>query len=266
MSVKSPGNGSVGPGGITGLANPSASVGETAINGSATTAMRSDAAPALAQPLNTAQGADIASATGAGTLNLETATGNIVDVTGTTTLTAITLSQGHWRIVRFTGALTLTHGASLVLPGGANILTVAGDYAIFAGYAAGVVRCMGYFRTVVPPTSGSFTGSLTGCTTVPTQTFLWARNGNVVTLTADAGLSATSNTTAATITGLPAALIPTRGQACVGRVTNNSATAFGVIRVDSDGNITLFPDAVGSAFTASGTKGILSCVITYSMT
>jgi hypothetical protein len=86
-------------------------------------------------------GADIASAA---TVNLETATGDLVDVTGTVTITAITLSEGHERTVRFTGALTLTNGASLVLPGGANITTAAGDLAIFRGYAAGVVRCVGY--------------------------------------------------------------------------------------------------------------------------
>ncbi len=38
-------------GGVTGLANPSASVGLTAVNGAATTAMRSDAAPALSQSI-----------------------------------------------------------------------------------------------------------------------------------------------------------------------------------------------------------------------
>lgn len=85
------------------------------------------------------KGADIASAA---TLNLDTATGNLVDVTGTTTITAITLSEGRERTVRFTGALTLTNGASLLLPGGVNITTVAGDFAIFRGYAAGVVRCV----------------------------------------------------------------------------------------------------------------------------
>jgi hypothetical protein len=47
-------------------------------------------------------GADIASAT---TVNLETSTGDLVDVTGTTTITAITLNDGHERTVRFTGAL-----------------------------------------------------------------------------------------------------------------------------------------------------------------
>lgn len=88
-------------------------------------------------------GADIASAS---TVNLDTATGNLVDVTGTTTITAITLSEGKSRIVRFTGALTLTHGSSLVLPGSANITTAAGDYAIFVGYAAGVVRCVVYSK------------------------------------------------------------------------------------------------------------------------
>ena len=88
-------------------------------------------------------GADIASAS---TVNLETATGNLVDVTGTTTITAITLSEGHERTVRFTGILTLTNGASLVLPGATNITTAAGDYAVFRAYGAGVVRCIAFTK------------------------------------------------------------------------------------------------------------------------
>ena len=88
-------------------------------------------------------GADVASAS---TLNLDSATGVLVDVTGTTTITAVALAEGRERVVRFTGALTFTHGASLVLPTAANITTEAGDYAILRGYAAGVVRCVGYFR------------------------------------------------------------------------------------------------------------------------
>lgn len=89
----------------------------------------------------TSNGADIASAT---TTNLTTATGDTVDVTGTTTITAITLTDGDERRVRFTGALTLTHGASLVLPGAANITTAAGDIAVFRGYSSSVVRCVDY--------------------------------------------------------------------------------------------------------------------------
>lgn len=88
-----------------------------------------------------AQGADIASAT---TLNLDTATGDYTHVTGTTAITAITLAQGQERTVVFDGGLTLTHGASLILPGKANILAAAGDSATFRGEASGVVRCVSF--------------------------------------------------------------------------------------------------------------------------
>lgn len=103
-------------------------------------------------------GADIASAT---SINLDTATGDLVDITGTTTITTITLADGVEKTVRFTGALTLTHGASLVLPGAANITTAAGDFAVFRGYAAGVVRCVQYQRAATfAPALGSVGSSL----------------------------------------------------------------------------------------------------------
>jgi hypothetical protein len=95
--------------------------------------------------------ADVASAS---TIDLDAATGDLADVTGTTTITAVTLAEGLTRTVRFTGALTLTHGASLVLPGAANITTAAGDFAVLRGYAAGVVRCSGYLRANGTPVGG----------------------------------------------------------------------------------------------------------------
>ena len=80
------------------------------------------------------KGATIASAA---TVNMAAATGNFVDVSGTTTITAFgTLTAGMWKIVRFTGVLTLTHNAtSLILPTSANITTANGDacYAISLG-------------------------------------------------------------------------------------------------------------------------------------
>ena len=110
------------------------------------------------------KGADIASAA---TVNLDTATGDLVDVTGTTTITAITLAEGKMATVRFTGVLTLTNGASLVLPGGLNITTAAGDVAILRGYAAGVVRCVNY-QAISPGPIPGFTklnsGSASGAT------------------------------------------------------------------------------------------------------
>ena len=53
-----------------------------------------------------------------------------VEISGTTTITGFGTSYNGPRFLRFTGALTLTHSASLALPGAANIVTVAGDTAI----------------------------------------------------------------------------------------------------------------------------------------
>jgi len=83
---------------------------------------------------NEVRGADIASAA---TINLTTATGNFVHVTGTTTISAITIPDGAAREIVFDGALTLVHGAGLRLQGGTNIVTTQGDRAFVRGDAAG---------------------------------------------------------------------------------------------------------------------------------
>ena len=82
----------------------------------------------------------------AATVNLDASTGDYVALTGTTTVTAITLAEGQERTVRAAGAFVLTHGANLILPTGANITTAAGDVFIVRGEAAGVVRVVGYMR------------------------------------------------------------------------------------------------------------------------
>ena len=107
--------------------------------------------------LDMVKGADIASA---GTLNLTTATGNGVHVTGTTTITAVTLGSGMWRLVVFDGALTLTHHATNNnLPGGANITTAAGDRALY--WADGTtVYCAIYMKANGKPIAGA-SGAIT---------------------------------------------------------------------------------------------------------
>lgn len=74
------------------------------------------------------------------------ATGSYVHITGTTTITAFgTVASGISRTVVFDGALTLTHNStSLILPGGANITTAAGDVAIFRSEGSGNWRCEFY--------------------------------------------------------------------------------------------------------------------------
>ncbi len=86
-------------------------------------------------PLNTPAEVTVASAT---TTNINTAASNKICISGTTTITGLTLGDGRFRLVRFSGAL--------ILPTGANITTVAGDTALFAGEASSVVRCMHYQR------------------------------------------------------------------------------------------------------------------------
>lgn len=87
-------------------------------------------------------GANIASAA---TVNLDAATGNRVHITGTTTITAVTLAKGP-RTVIFDGILTLTHHATNNnLPGATNITTAAGDRAIYESDGT-KVYCVAYVR------------------------------------------------------------------------------------------------------------------------
>jgi hypothetical protein len=92
-----------------------------------------------------AKGTDIASAT---TTDIGAATGNYVQITGTTTITGLgTSAAGVWRNVTFVGALILTYNAtSLILPSSSNITTVAGDTALFVSEGSGNWRCLSYQR------------------------------------------------------------------------------------------------------------------------
>lgn len=115
--------------------------------------LHSDGATALFGPTHTGyaqnevKGANIASASA---INLATATGNLVHVTGTTTISAITIPVGADRTVIFDGALTLVHGAGLLLPGGANIVTEPGDRMVVRGDTDGAV-VTSYVRASAQP-------------------------------------------------------------------------------------------------------------------
>lgn len=71
-------------------------------------------------------------------------------VTGTTTITDIDFTSGvdgAWAWLEFDGALTLTHNAtSLNLPGGANIVTLAGDRALVVQDNGDNVHVLAYER------------------------------------------------------------------------------------------------------------------------
>lgn len=75
--------------------------------------------------------------------------------------------------------------------------------------------------------SGTFTGTLTGCTTAPTQTFYWVRSGPTVTIYCPGGLVGASNSTGMTVTGVPPALYPARVQELpVHGITSSGGDSF----------------------------------------
>ena len=125
----------------------------------------------MAGALNFAPLTSVASAT---TVNIGLAQSNHVTITGTTTITGFGVSApGVERTVLFAGALVLTHNAaSLILPGGANITTAAGDAAVFVSLGAGNWRCAGYMRAggqalVVPSQATPYADTATATTAVP---------------------------------------------------------------------------------------------------
>lgn len=107
--------------------------------------------------------------------------------------------------------------------------------------------------------STTFTGTLTGCTTSPTATFTATLNGKLCTLTCG-GLAATSNSTACTITGIPAGLRPVNGALVPCVLTNNSVQDYGWATVSTLGVITFGQGFANntSGFNNSNQKGIPS--------
>lgn len=99
-------------------------------------ALAEDLAPGI-NPVDT-----IASAS---TVDLGASLGLHITISGATTITSFGTGANKWRFVTFSGALTLTHNATtLILPGAANITTVAGDTAIFVSDDDGNWRCIAY--------------------------------------------------------------------------------------------------------------------------
>lgn len=126
------------------------------------------------------QGANIASAN---SIDLGAATGYFVLITGTTTINSMGIvASGTPRLVIFTGSLTLTHNAvSLILITGANIVTAAGDRAIFASLGSGNWEMISYHRASGKALSA--TASDIGLGSVEnTPLSTWAGSVNITTL------------------------------------------------------------------------------------
>jgi len=83
--------------------------------------------------------------------------GNYFDVTGTTTITSINTTGGTGTLIKlhFDGACQLTHHASnLILAGGENFTTEAGDELEFVEYGSGTYRQTGWCLAGTKPGGG----------------------------------------------------------------------------------------------------------------
>lgn len=100
-------------------------------------------------PINEAQGANIPVASA---INLTTATGNYLSLTGSGTVTAIQLSQGAYReLVVNTVSAAFVNSATMALLGGTSFTPSVGDILGFRGEAAPVVRQVLYQKASGAP-------------------------------------------------------------------------------------------------------------------
>lgn len=135
----------------------------------------------------------------AGTVNLASASGPSLHISGTTTITSFgTAPSGAIRTAVFDGALTLTHnGTSLILPGAANITTAAGDVGVFVSEGSGNWRCISYVGRNGVMNNATVAGTL-GVTGAATLSSTLGVTGDVAVNTNKFNVTAsTGNTTVA---------------------------------------------------------------------
>lgn len=102
----------------------------------------------------------------------------------------------------------------------------------------------------------TFTMGVTGLTTSPTATAEYQLIGRQVQMTIPA-LSGTSNSTAFTLTGVPAAIRPGSAKNVPAvQLTNAGLATLGSATVNTDGTITLAAGLLGSLFSAILGKGV----------
>jgi hypothetical protein len=111
----------------------------------------------------------------------------------------------------------------------------------------------------------SWSAGITGLTTNPTATFKYARRGDEAIIWIQQ-LTGTSNTTACTLTGLPALITPKANtQTMLAPIFDNGVLAVGAVAISTGGVITLSKGlgGAGNDFTAAGAKGISPIVLVY---
>jgi hypothetical protein len=183
-------------------------------------------------------GADVASA---GALPV-VADGRFADVTGTTTITSLAaLGVGAVKYLQFDGIVTVTHHSTdLVLPGGRNITTVAGQILGFYEYAAGDWRLMFNSQPERKPVELIISGPTTDAVTGDAQihfTIPLALNGmNLVSIRTDVVTAGTTGTQDIQIHNITQAadMLTTKSTIDSGETSSATAATPAVIDTSND--------------------------------
>ena len=212
------------------------------------------------------KGADVASATALPVLT----DGNYFDVTGTTTVTSINTTGGAGTLIKlhFDAILILTHHATdLILPGGANITTAAGDEAEFIEYATGDYRCTNYSKAdgtsvvgglddnsvTLAKMAGGTDGNLITYDASGDPAYVTTGTSGQVLTSGGAGVAPTFQTAAGGATDIDGLSDGTTsgtnnvglGSSALGSTTGNNNTAVGINALRSGGSNTHNNTAIG---------------------
>lgn len=102
----------------------------------------------------------------------------------------------------------------------------------------------------------------TGLTTTPSAAFAYAIDAGTAVIQFST-LTGTSNATTMTMSGVIPELRPRVARNVLLRVIDNGVTSFGLAAIGTNGNITLFPNAAGGAWTNTGSKGVSDYELRY---
>jgi hypothetical protein len=251
-------------GGGTSGANPTGTIGLTAVNGVSTNFIRSDGAPALSQAI-------VPTWSG-----VHTFTANpIVSIAGTADFQVKTTSAGSVAQVRARGASTSQGGictsdtaAQCTAGAAANDTVIFGTGTIRLASAAGsdyatlTSSTFSVNGVVATPDSYSGTGTIVGCTTSPTVSISVKAFGRLVIgeIASGGSTTCTSNSTSFNITtSIPAALLPSSSNFSVCGDTNvlDNGTSAGAWATIASGGTIGFSKVTTDVFTSSGTKQIV---------